>query len=193
AFESLCGGPPRGRGFYEALGSPEILGPDYCPFHTALAGKAVTTRLHCRDNHYVELTVTPIYEADGTIGQLIGLGRDVTAEVHQQHKLDAIHRAGRELAPLSPEQLAEMSVEERIELPKTNIRRCTHDLLHYDVVEIRLLDRASGRLEPLLEEGMMPEAAQRVLFARPEGNGVTGYVAATGKSYLCPDTATDPH
>ncbi len=34
-----------------------------------------------------------------------------------------------------------MSVEERVELLKSNIRRFTHDLLHYDVVEIRLLDR----------------------------------------------------
>ena len=59
AFEKWCGGPVKGRTFYEALGSPNILGPDYCPFHTALAGKPVTTRLHCRDNLYVELSVTP--------------------------------------------------------------------------------------------------------------------------------------
>jgi CheY-like chemotaxis protein len=39
---------------------------------------------------------------------------------------------------------------------------------------------------------MTPEAANRVLFARAEGNGVTGFVAATGKSYLCPDTTNDP-
>ena len=25
---------PIGRGFYELFGSPEILGPDLCPFHT---------------------------------------------------------------------------------------------------------------------------------------------------------------
>src|SRR5205823_3398709 len=72
------------------------------------------------------------------------------------------------------------------------IRRFTHDLLHYDVIEIRLLDRATGKLEPLLTEGMIPEAGSRVLYARAEGNGVTGFVAATAKSYLCPDTATDP-
>jgi two-component system, sensor histidine kinase SagS len=40
---------------------------------------------------------------------------------------------------------------------------------------------------------MSPEAAKRVLYPRTEGNGVTGYVAATGKSYLCPDTTSDPH
>src|SRR5262249_52733813 len=93
---------------------------------------------------------------------------------------------------LTPEQLAEMPVEERIELLKHNIRKFTHDLLHYDVIEIRLLDRTTGKLEPLLEEGMTPEAAGRVLYAKAEGNGVTGFVAATGKSYLCPDTANDP-
>jgi CheY-like chemotaxis protein len=60
------------------------------------------------------------------------------------------------------------------------------------VVEIRLLDRQTNRLEALLEDGMTPEASRRMLYARAEGNGVTGFVAATGKSYLCPDTATDP-
>src|SRR5262249_49462668 len=37
-FEAWCRGAARGRGFYDALGSPEVLGPDYSPFHTALAG-----------------------------------------------------------------------------------------------------------------------------------------------------------
>lgn len=191
-FERWCEGPVRGRGFYEALGSPETLGPDYSPFYTALAGKAVTTCLHCRSNRYVELHVTPVHDTAGRVTQLISLSRDITAEVQQQQKLDALHHAGRELAALAPDQLAEMSVEERIELLKLNIRRFIHDLLHYDVIEIRLLDRKTNRLEPLLEEGISSEAAQRVLCAKAEGNGVTGFVAATGKSYLCPDTANDP-
>jgi CheY-like chemotaxis protein len=191
-FEKWCGGPVLGRGFYDALGSPEILGPDYCPFHSALAGKAISTRLHCRDNRYLELHVTPVFGGDGKVGQLISLARDVTAEVQQQQKLDALHQAGRELAGLSPDQLSEMSVEERVESLKLNIRRLTHDLLHYDVIEIRLRDPQTARLEPLLQEGMTPGAAGRVLYAKAEGNGITGFVAATGKSYLCPDTATDP-
>jgi CheY-like chemotaxis protein/GAF domain-containing protein len=191
-FEKWSGGPAKERTFYEALGSPEILGPDYCPFHTALAGKSVTTRLHCHDNHYLELHVTPVADTTGKISQLISLVRDVTAVVQQQQKLDALHQAGRELSALTADQLADMGVEERIELLKHNIREFTHDLLHYDILEVRLLDRHTGRLEPLLEEGVTAEAATRTLYARPEGNGVTGFVAATGKSYLCPDTATDP-
>src|SRR5207247_2860857 len=80
----------------------------------------------------------------------------------------------------------------RVEFLKHNIRRLTHELFHYDVISIRLLDRQTGRLAPLLQEGMTPEAVSRVPLAKAEGNSVTGFVAATGKSYLCPDTATDP-
>ena len=39
---------------------------------------------------------------------------------------------------------------------------------------------------------MTTSAASRELFARKENNGVTGFVAATGESYLCPDTVSDP-
>ena len=39
---------------------------------------------------------------------------------------------------------------------------------------------------------MSPLAANRELLARKEGHGVTGFVAATGQSYLCPDTTKDP-
>jgi two-component system, sensor histidine kinase SagS len=47
-------------------------------------------------------------------------------------------------------------------------------------------------LEPLLSVGIESEAATRALYARPQNNGVTGFVAATGKSYLCEDTSEDP-
>jgi two-component system, sensor histidine kinase SagS len=193
AFAARCGeGGFRGRGFYDALGSPEILGPDYSPFHTALAGRVATTRLHCPDDHYLEVQVTPMSDPGAAPSQLIVLAREVTAEVLQQQQLDALHKAGAELAALAPDQLADMCPEERVELLKQDIRRLTHDLLHYDVIEIRLLDRQTGRLEPLLEDGMTAEAGHRVLHAEPRGNGVTGFVAATGKSYLCGDTANDP-
>jgi two-component system, sensor histidine kinase SagS len=193
-FQEWCGGPVGDRSFYDALGSPQILGPDYSPFHTAMAeGKTVTTRLHVsQSNRYLEMLVTPVQTVPEQVSHLVCLIRDVTALVLQQQKLDALHQAGVEMSALAADQLAEMSVEERVELLKANIRRFTHDLLNYDVVEIRLLDRQTNRLEPLLEEGMTPEAAKRELYAKTEGNGVTGFVAATGKSYTCTDTSTDP-
>jgi len=45
---------------------------------------------------------------------------------------------------------------------------------------------------PVLAVGMTEEAANRALRADVVGNGVTGFVAATGKSYLCEDTSQDP-
>ena len=68
----------------------------------------------------------------------------------------------------------------------------TKDLLEFETVEIRLLDKRTKRLETLLAVGMDPAASGRVLLAEPHGNGVTGFVAATGKSYLCEDTDIDP-
>ena len=50
-----------------------------------------------------------------------------------------------------------MDVPSRIELLKHNLRRFIHDLLHYDVIEVRLLNRKTGELKPLLEDGMLPK------------------------------------
>ncbi len=182
-----------GSNFYSVLGSPEILGPDFCPFHTALAtGRPSNSTLRSGENRYFQVHAAPVFESDAAAQHLIVTVRDVTAEMLQRQKMEAIHQAGVELADLMPDELSVMSVEERIELLKKNILHFTKDLLHFDVVEIRLLDNRTGKLEPLLAVGIIPEAAGRDLFARAQNNGVTGFVAATGSSYLCEDTASDP-
>jgi two-component system, sensor histidine kinase SagS len=182
-----------GANFYAVLGSPEILGPDFCPFHTALAtGAGSNSTLRSSDNRYYRVHAAPLLEAEGPPKNLVVTVRDVTGEVLQQQKLAAIHQAGIELANLSPDELFQMTVEERIDLLKSNILHYTRDLLNFNVVEIRLLDSKTGKLEPLLSEGLIPTATDRLLYAQPQGNGVTGFVAATGKSYLCEDTTEDP-
>ncbi len=182
-----------GVSFYDALGQPEILGPESCPFTTAVASRATAgTALKIAGGRYLRLTVTPVFDGAGDLTHLIALTRETTDETQQQLKVNAIHQAGDELADLTPEELSEMGVEERTDLLKFNIARHMKDLLGLDFIEIRLLDRPTGRLIPLLTEGMTPLAANRELYARTEGNGVTGHVAATGKSYLCPDTTGDP-
>jgi two-component system, sensor histidine kinase SagS len=179
--------------FYQALGQPEILGPEPCPFTSAVATKApASTAVKIEGNRYLRLTVTPVFDATSALTHLIALTRETTDETQQQLKVDAIHEAGDQLADLSPEELAEMAVEERTDLLKYNIGRHMKDLLGLDFIEIRLLERVTRRLIPLLTEGMTPLAANRELYARKEGNGVTGHVAATGLSYVCPDTTKDP-
>jgi CheY-like chemotaxis protein len=182
-----------GANFYTVLGSPEILGPDFCPFHTALAtGKPSSSTLRSNENRYYRVHAAPVIERDAPPKHLIVTIRDVTSDVLQQQKLAAIHQAGVELADLTPDELSQMSIKERIELLKANILHYTQDLLSFNVVEIRMLDAKTGQLMPLLAEGILPEAAGRVLHAQPQNNGVTGFVAATGKSYLCEDTTEDP-
>ncbi|MFO0865368.1 MAG: GAF domain-containing protein [Gemmataceae bacterium] len=190
-FASWCGGPVQGKPFEQALGSPIQFCPDPSPLAAALEGKSVRSRLRRPGDQYLDMRFTPLKDASGVIAQIIVSAEDVTSEVSQQQMLDAVHQAGDELVPLSTDQLAEMDPQERIELLKHNIRRLTHDLLHYDVIEIRLLDPGTGKLEPLLAEGMTSEAASRVLYANEDGNGVTGYVAATGLTYVCVDAAND--
>ncbi len=192
-FRQWCGeNEGAGANFYTALGSPEILGPDYCPFHTAKnAGAASNTTLRTEAGRYFHVHAAGLRD-EGPAGTLIVTVRDITKEMMQQQKLAAIHRAGIELTDMTPSELAQMTMEERIELLKSNILHYTKDLLHFDVVEIRLLDRNAGQLMPLLSVGFKPEAATRELYARPQNNGVTGFVASTGKSYLCEDTSEDP-
>jgi CheY-like chemotaxis protein/GAF domain-containing protein len=182
-----------GSNFYDVMGAPEILGPDYCPFHTALeTGRASGSTLRCFQNRYMRVHAAPVVDSENGPQNLVVTIREVTDEVLQQQKLSAIHQAGIELADLTPDEVSKMSVEERIELLRANILHCTQDVLQYNVVEIRMLDPQTKILEPVLAVGMTNEAAHRQLRADTEGNGVTGFVAATSKSYLCEDTSKDP-
>jgi PAS domain S-box-containing protein len=193
-FKQLCGAEAVvGQNFFGAMGETEILGPDFCPFHTSLAtGQPSMSRLRVAEKSYYQLYVSPFRNPHKGDEQLIVVVRDITVEVDQQQKLQAIHQAGIELTDLQPDAVCDMTVEERIELLKSNILHHTKDLLNFDVVEIRLLEQSSGRLVPLLAVGMAENAASRALFAKPHDNGVTGFVASTGRSYLCEDTQDDP-
>jgi CheY-like chemotaxis protein len=166
------------------------------PLDPARHGRSASLRLHCPHHTpptFLEVDLRPVMERDGTVSRIIAQVRDISSEVIQQQKLDALHAAGRELAGLDPDLLVEMNPASRAELLRQNLRRSIHDLLHYDTIEVRVLDRRTGELLPLLADGMTPDAARRVLYARPTENGVTGFVAFTGESYLCPDAASDPH
>jgi CheY-like chemotaxis protein len=181
-----------GIDFYEGLANPEIMGPDFCPFHTALAtGQPSGMTLRTIDNRFFQVHAAPLVEGERA-HQLVVTVSDITEEILQQQKLAAIHLAGRQLADLRPDEIFLMDVDQRIDLLKENIRHYLSDLLNFDVIEIRLLEQATGYLMPLLSVGIDQEAADRQLFAQPNGNGVTGYVAATGNSYLCEDVGNDP-
>ena len=119
-------------------------------------------------NRYLRLTVTPVFDATNTLTHLIALTRETTDETQQQLKVNAIHEAGDELADLTPEELAEMAVEERTDLLKYNIARHMKDLLGLDFIEIRLLDRVDQPADPALDRGDDPAGGQP-RAVRPQG------------------------
>ena len=101
-----------GANFYALLGSPEILGPDYCPFHSALdTRQATSSTLRVGDNRYYRVHAMPVHEGDDLPRHLIVTIRDITRETLQQQKLADIHAAGIQLADLKPDELRQMSGE----------------------------------------------------------------------------------
>ncbi|MCU0704355.1 MAG: GAF domain-containing protein [Fimbriiglobus sp.] len=193
-LKTWCGADPVGRPLLVALGSPTVSSATADPMAALARGESVSVRLHrtAGTPEYLDLAAHPVFAPDGRVVQFVALCRDVTAEVEQQRKLDALHQAGRELVELDAATIAEVSIPERVESLKDNLRRLIHDLLHYDIIELRLYDRRTNELRPLLEEGMTAEAAHRRLEALPEANGITGWVAHHRESYLCADAAADP-
>ena len=109
-----------------------------------------------------------------------------------QQKVDAIDRAGGELVRLDADAMKSLNVAERLRLLEEKIVAFARELMHFDHFAIRLLDRKSNKLEAVINAGLPAEAMDVELFAEPEGNGISGHVAATGRSYLCTDAARDP-
>ena len=182
-----------GLDFYEALGESSIIGSEASPIRSAIAtGSEFESLLSCGDKFFT-LKAVPIFSADGQCCNVIVTMADTTVAHNHRQKLDALHSAGNGLADLRPEEIYQMDVEQRVDLLKENILHFALDLLKYDVVEIRLLNQESNDLNVLLSYGINSNNGQdRPLKADEKGNGVTGFVVATGTSYLCEDTTNDP-
>ncbi|MGH7200413.1 MAG: PAS domain-containing protein, partial [Planctomycetaceae bacterium] len=99
-----------GSKFYDAFGTPEILGPDFCPLHTALGtGEPAKSTLRVGEASYFEVHAKPVFEDDSEIPAcLVVIIRDVSTEILQRQKLNAIYQAGLELGDLSPLEILEM-------------------------------------------------------------------------------------
>ena len=160
----------------------------------ASSGEAasLTVRREDRSSLGLRLARTAINLEGGRKSAMILTVRDVSKHVLEKQKQDAIYRAGLEMGNLTTEEVTAMSHEERVMLLKDQILQFTQEILGYDTFEIRLNDPETHELLPLLEDGMDPEAAERRLYALESGNGVTGFVAFSKRSYLCSDTQNDP-
>ncbi len=144
------------------------------------------------EDYRFDLTVSARLGLDGRIEQVVALAWDMTETKRLQEKINAIDAAGRELVSWDTEALTQMDVADRLETLERGIVTCCRDLLHFDNFVVRVLDRQTNRLDTILATGLSEEARSLTLYAEPEGNGISGYVAATGRSVLCRDTSRDP-
>lgn len=145
------------------------------------------------DQRVLEVAVSPVDStANGAAPSMVAVVWDVTAARSTMLKAAAIDRAGDELVRLDAELVRTMHTPERIRVLEQKIVKIAHDLLSFDQFNIRLIDPRTGKLELVMSKGLPPDAMEVRLYAKPEGNGISGYVAATGLSYICYDTTTDP-
>ena len=148
--------------------------------------------LSASKDFYYEVTAAPIMTADGEIGQVAAIVADVTPARRLQRRINAIDQAGREVMRLDAQQVSKLDVSERLTLLEEKIIRFARDIMHFSNFAIYVLDKNTNKLELLINYDLPPEAAEIDLYASTEGNGITGYVATTGRSYICPDVRKDP-
>ena len=145
----------------------------------------------CADS-YFEMVVSPGTTDGDRLTTVVGVLWDVTATRRLLDKLDAIDAAGSELMKIEAESIATLTMTERLKLLEEKIVKYVHDLLEFDDFEVRMLDRETNRLDLVIAIGITPLRIGEVIYAEAEGNGISGYVAVSGESYLCHDAAKDP-
>lgn len=165
--------------------------------HEGEAGHAAAYRsrkfsFNINEAEYFEVFCSPVVNASRQVTQVVAVCWDATSGRRLQQKIDAIDQAGRELVRLEGEAIAKLNVGQRLKLLEEKIIKFCRQLMHFDHFAIRLLDRKTNQLELVICVGMPTEAMEVELFAQPEGNGISGYVAATGRSYICGDVRRDP-
>lgn len=121
----------------------------------------------------------------------VGLVRDVTAKRRTRMQRETLTRAGEELVRLDREAIKKMNAHERVKLLESKIVKYNRDLLNFDHFVIRLLNEQSGKLEIVFSAGLPDEIEHMDIFPETENSGISGWVAATGQSYVCRDVSSD--
>ena len=143
------------------------------------------------DDRFFQVIISPLRTEKGPLTQLVAVSWDESNARRLQRGLDAIDQAGRELVRLDAEKLASMNMQQRLDLLEQNIMNFTEDLLHFQCFSIRLLDHKTNKLELVISGGQTDLSADTELLASTHGSGICGYVAATGRSYICHDVNQD--
>ncbi len=143
------------------------------------------------EGSFFEVSVTPVTQLADRATRVAAVVWDATHLRSVHEKIDALDKAAEELVSLDAEQIAKLDAQQRLDLLEQKVIRYTRELLNFDHFTVHLVDKKTNKLELVLSSGMPSQVQDIPIYARQEGNGICGYVAATGRSYLCPDVARD--
>ncbi len=148
--------------------------------------------LMTEDGKYFEVLCSPIRDRRNLLKQVVAVVVDASHQRRQQQKLNAIDRAGRELVSLEVSESSKKDPIQRLSLVQEGVIHCFREVLNYQHFTVLLLNQRTNELEMLISEGLDMECEKHQLFASTEDNGICGYVAATGHSYICHNAKEDP-
>lgn len=146
------------------------------------------------ESHY-ELIVSVLSidpNTEHNVDCVVGVLWEDTASRQLQKRINAIDSAGADLLRLEADSISKLNMAQRLKFLEDKIVKSVQDLLHFDNFEVRLTDPKSNRLELVIAVGISPLKIGELMYATAEGDGISGYVASTGVSYVCPDVARDP-
>ncbi|MGV6814392.1 MAG: response regulator [Phycisphaerales bacterium] len=141
-----------------------------------------------------DIYITGLAERDDSglhAGRVAAIVRDVTLSKRSERKMNALDRAGFELVRLDMQEIREMNAMERLQLLEKRIVRYSSEILNFDHFAIFLTDQKTNKLQMVMQSGLPPEIQDIDLYLETEGSGISGHVAATGKSYICNDVTQD--
>jgi CheY-like chemotaxis protein len=144
------------------------------------------------DERHFDLSISTLTTPETERAHALALITETTDAVRLRERLDAIDAAGRELVALDVAKAAKMDVTERLTLLEESLIRYCRDLLNFTHFAVLVVDPKTRHLDTVLAGKLPPEVMDIDIYAEEEGNGISGYVAATGRSYICPDITHDP-
>jgi len=118
--------------------------------------------------------------------------RETSPEHSAGLRIAAIDAAGMMLLHFDRDEIATLTVADRLRVLEQRIVSSVRQELKFDNFEIRLRSPGSNRLELVISENLSPMRIGESISACETGNGISGWVAATGKSYVCGDVRKDP-
>jgi CheY-like chemotaxis protein len=151
------------------------------------------------EDRYFDCLVTPFFDSTAAPGDsgpkvthLVVALRDITSRELLRSQMDALDKAGREMMHLDADTIKGLHAAGRLSLLEQRVNAFARKLLNFDHFAVRLLDEQTGELKLIMSSGMPREATEIKLYSGQEDQGISGYVAATGESYICNDAAADP-